>query len=38
MPSVDEYEKNLKQFGFKEAIVWGENADRFFANAEEMVR
>ena len=32
MPGVDEYEKNLKLFGFKEAIVWGENADRLRSN------
>ena len=38
MPSVDEYQKNLKQFGFKEAKVWSENADRYFADAEEMIR
>lgn len=38
MPTVDEYEKILKQFGFKEAKVWGENADRYFANAEKMIR
>ncbi|MHC4124094.1 MAG: class I SAM-dependent methyltransferase [Planctomycetota bacterium] len=36
MPAVDEYEKNLKQFAFKEAKVWGENADRYFADSEEM--
>jgi trans-aconitate methyltransferase len=36
MPGVDEYEKILKQFGFKETKVWGENADRFFQNAEEL--
>ncbi len=36
MPSVDEYQKNLKQFGFTEVKVWGENADRYFADAEAM--
>ncbi len=38
MPAVDEYEKNLTQFGFKETKVWGENADRYFASTEEMIR
>lgn len=38
MPSVDEYEKILKQFGFKEAKVWGENADKFFHDAEAMTK
>jgi len=38
MPSVDEYEKIVMQFGFKEAKVWGENADRYFANAETMTK
>ncbi len=38
MPRVDEYEKKLKQFSFKEAKVWGENADRFFEDAEEMTK
>ncbi len=38
MPSMDEYQKNLKQFGFKEAKVWTENADRYFADIEEMTK
>ena len=38
MPSVDEYEKILKQFGFKEVKVWGENADRFFPDAEAITK
>ena len=33
-PSVSEYEKILEQFGFKEAKVWGENADRFFPDTQ----
>lgn len=38
MPTVSEYEKNLKQFGYKEAKVWGENADRYFPDAETMTK
>ena len=38
MPSVDEYEKNLKHFCFKEAKVWSENADRYFPDAETMTK
>lgn len=38
MPSVDEYEKILKGCKFKEAKVWGENADRYFANTEAMIK
>jgi len=38
MPSVAEYKKILMQFGFKEAKVWGENADTYFGDAEEMTR
>ncbi len=38
MPVVDEYEKRLKQFNFKETKVWGENADRYFPDAETMTK
>jgi trans-aconitate methyltransferase len=38
MPSVGKYEKILKQFGFKEAKVWGENADKFFHDVEAMTK
>lgn len=36
MPGINEYEGILKQFNFKEIKAWGENADRFFANAEQL--
>jgi trans-aconitate methyltransferase len=38
MPTVNEYGKILKQFSFKEAKVWAENADRFFADTETMTK
>jgi trans-aconitate 2-methyltransferase len=37
MPTIDEYRKLLEQFSFKEARVWGENADRSFQNKDEMI-
>ena len=38
MPSINEYKTLLNQFAFKEAKVWGENADRYFPNAKAMIR
>ena len=38
MPSVDEYENNLKDFAFSELNVWSENADRFFPDKEAVIR
>jgi len=38
MPDVDEYGKMAKQFGFREAKVWGENTDRNFDDAEKMTK
>ena len=36
MPTIEEYEKLLEKSNFREAKVWGENADRFFPNKEVM--
>ena len=38
MPSVDEYNRLTQSSGFREVRIWGENADRFFPDAEAMVR
>lgn len=38
MPSVDEYSKLIKASEFKDARVWGENADRYFPEEEAMIR
>ena len=38
MPNIEEYQEKLTHFDFKEANVWGENTDRYFANKEEMIR
>jgi trans-aconitate 2-methyltransferase len=38
MPSVTEYESLVKQAYFREAKVWGENADRFFPDKEAMIK
>ena len=38
MPSVAEYEKTLKQFDFKQARVWPENADTYFPDADAMTK
>ena len=38
MPTIDKYEKGLKKFPFREAKVWGENADRFFPDAHAMIK
>jgi trans-aconitate 2-methyltransferase len=38
MPPVAEYRTLLEQAGYRDARVWGENADRFFSDEEAMVR
>lgn len=38
MPSPEEYSDLLSQFPFQEINVWEENADRYFADADEMIR
>jgi len=38
MPPVDEYKKLVVDSGFKKVEVWGENADKYFTNAEQMIR
>jgi trans-aconitate methyltransferase len=38
MPSVDEYDALAKSSGLHDVRVWGENADRFFPDAETMIR
>lgn len=38
MPPVEEYEELVRESGLREAEVWSENADRFFPDAETMVR
>jgi trans-aconitate methyltransferase len=38
MPAIDEYEKIVTHSGFAEVKVWGENADRYFADAETMTK
>lgn len=38
MPDVDEYRQLVFQAGFTEAEVWGENRDRYFDDAEQMIR
>ncbi len=38
MPAISDYENLLEKSDFKEAKVWCENADRYFDNAEEMIR
>ena len=38
MPRIDEYEKLLKESSFEDAKVWGENADRYFADAEVITK
>jgi trans-aconitate methyltransferase len=37
MPEVDEYRALVQEFAFREAKVWGENADRFFPTVDAMV-
>jgi trans-aconitate 2-methyltransferase len=38
MPVVTEYEALVQRSGFRDPRVWGENADRFFSDAETMVQ
>lgn len=38
MPSVDEYKSLAKSSGLHNVQVWGENADRYFPDAEAMIR
>ncbi len=38
MPSVEEYEKLIRQFPFADVRVWGENADRFFPDTDAMIK
>ena len=38
LPTVTEYEALLKQSPFRDAKVWGETADRYFADSDAMVR
>ncbi len=37
-PTLDEYEKILKDFAFSELRVWEEDADRFFPDREAVIR
>jgi trans-aconitate methyltransferase len=37
MPTIEEYEKLLEMYSFREAKVWGENADIYFPNKEAMI-
>ena len=37
MPATNEYEALVQQSGFRDARVWGENADRFFPDTESMI-
>jgi trans-aconitate 2-methyltransferase len=38
MPSIGEYETLAAQSGLRGIRVWGENADRFFPDAEAMIK
>jgi trans-aconitate 2-methyltransferase len=38
MPSIAGYELLVQRFPFAQARVWGENADRYFADRETMIR
>ena len=38
MPSVDEYQPLAESSGLRDVRVWGENADRYFPDAEAMIR
>ena len=38
MPAVKEYETLVRESGLREIEVWGENADRFFPDADTLVR
>jgi trans-aconitate 2-methyltransferase len=37
-PSVDEYSRLVASSGLRDVRVWGENADRYFPDAEAMIR
>ncbi len=38
MPAIEEYKSMAKDSNFKDAEIWDENADRYFDNADEMIR
>jgi len=38
MPSVEEYSVLMEASGMVDGYVWGENADRYFPDAEEMIK
>ena len=38
MPTVDDYRQLLTTNNFKEIRIWGENADRYFKDEDEMIR
>ena len=38
MPEIGEYKETVNQLPFKESRVWGENADRYFPDAEAMIK
>ena len=38
MPEIGEYKKLAEKSGFEEISVWEENADRYFADSDEMTR
>jgi trans-aconitate methyltransferase len=38
MPSVDEYRILAESGNFRSLQIWGENADRFFQDEEQMIR
>jgi trans-aconitate 2-methyltransferase len=37
-PTIGEYESLVEQIGLRQARVWEENADRFFPDAEDMIK
>ena len=37
-PEIEKYEKLVRQFPFSEVSVWGENADRYFPDADSMIK
>lgn len=38
MPEIEEYQALIKRLPYREAKVWGENADRYFPNADSIVK
>ncbi len=38
MPTIEEYKSLAKDSNFANIDVWGENADRYFDNVDEMTR